>query len=282
MRARPTLPRGPGARRSSSFAKKVLTITNMKISSADPEGMTRTAIGPGTGMLAIWDNLPATPNPSPILCYHHDFDFSKAVQVDTTKTWTETAVAVGALAQPLVLQTWAGYDIAHAIMQTGDAANDLYQYQERYFAFYPQLSYKRDLWFYIVPRGGAPGEDIYIGYTPVSATAISSRQYGVGLFYDGTAEKWYFKTENLANTTALELGDASADWLPLGLHWHWRPDPPGGVEVTVLFGEEIQDVILTGDDLILNQTLSLTLGIKALTAHNALLGFRHLNEVIEK
>jgi hypothetical protein len=231
-------------------------------------------------MMSIWDNLPATPNPSPIMCYQHHFDFSKPVHVDTTKTWTETAVAVGAGAQALLLQDWAGYDVAHAIIQTGDAANDLYQYQERYFAYYPQLSYKRDLWFYIVLRGGAPGEQIYIGYTPISATAISSRQYGVGFFYDGTS--WYFRTESLPNTLQEQLGDASADWLRLGLHWHWRPNPPGGAEVTVLFGQGVRDIILVGDDLILDQALSLTLGIKTLTAHNADLDFRHINEVIEK
>lgn len=279
--ANPTLPRGPGAKRSGSFAKKVLSITNTKIDKTDPPGMLRTSIdAQAMGAMGIWDNLPASPNPSPIMCYHHGFDFSKPVQVDTTKTWTQTAVAAGAGAQPLMLQNWAGYDVAHAIIQTGDAAGDLYQYQERYFAYYPQVSYKRDLWFYIALRGGAAGEQIYIGYTPISATAIASRQYGLGFFYDDSAQKWYFKTENLAHTTALELGDASADWLALGLHWHWRKT--SGADVTVLFGDEVQDVIHTGDNLILNQTLSLTLGIKAITAHNALLGFRHMDEVIEK
>ena len=278
--ARPTLPRGIGMKRSGSFAKKVLRITGMKIDPNDPPGIRRTSIAPTAGLTSIWDNLPSSPNPSPILCYIHDYDFSKPVHVDTTKTWTETAVAVGAANQALVLQDWAGYAIAHAYMQTGDSADDLYQYQERYFAYYPQLSYKRDLWFYIVLRGGAANEQIYIGYTPTGATAIASRQYGVGFFYDGT--QWLFQTENNGNDQQVALGAASADWLPLGFHWHWRADPPGGAEITVLFDTTPQEVLLTGDNLILDQTLRLTLGIKTLTAHNALLGFRHMDEVIEK
>lgn len=281
---------GKGGYRRSSIAKRIRSILCLSTEPPDDIGATRLSLATTAGS-RIWDYAPEDPRVSPILTYHHQYDFSVADDVDTVETWDETAQGSGT---PLELEQLAPRSTVGKIV-TGGNSGDYYQYQEKTLTYYAEEGTEQELWFQVqLSTFAGANSRIYLGFTPTKSNAIIDRDYGYGFEYDPSAETWSLAIDNIHGSEIVHeryvIGQKSELVSTVFFRLRW-PREHQGEMVSGDFllrydqtGEEPREMNFTlrSEDQIREQPLRLTIGLENVIDAGTELSLYRVKEIIPR
>jgi hypothetical protein len=282
---------GKGGYIRSSIAKRVREILNIGNEPRDSLGLTRIAMSDESGV-GPWNYGPEDPRISPILSYHHQYDFKLSSDVDLVETWQETGAGIGGNLD-IVELTGKTY----GVVTTGPNLGNFWQYQERVLTYYVEEGTEQDLWFQTtLQHSPDPNAVIYFGYTPVKNNAIRVREYGIGFQYEPSNQTWYFVIDNIVDGSPergiLALAKSDPDGMTLGFKVIYPKEVndmiiPGSGVIHIMWATS--DKVLQGQTfplsenwVILDQPLKMTFGIENMAGESCVILVDGLKEVIPK